>query len=116
MSSREEGMPPIGTTTRDVIIRVPDFDASVRFYTDVLGLPVFHRDERLVGFETGGFRLYVEPGEATGPVFEFVVANVSQCARALEAAGCRIIEEDPSVPRCYVQDPNGFVFNLHSKS
>jgi hypothetical protein len=30
----------------------------------------------------------------------------------LIAAGCDIAEEDPSVPRCYIRDPYGLVFNI----
>jgi hypothetical protein len=27
-------------------------------------------------------------------------------------AGCVVVEEDASVPRCYLRDPFGLVFNL----
>ena len=106
----------IGLSSRDVIIQTPMFADSVRFYEDVLGLPVVYRSERLVGFETGSFCLYVEPGEAYGPVFEFFVSDVSAAARQLVAEGCHIEQDDPTVPRCYVRDPNGLTFNLRARS
>jgi catechol 2,3-dioxygenase-like lactoylglutathione lyase family enzyme len=109
-------MPLVGLSSRDVIIQTPRFEDSVRFYEEVLGLPVVHRSERLVGFETGSFVLYVEPGEAYGPVFEFFVADVGETARQLVANGCRIEQDDPTIPRCYVRDPNGLTFNLHAHS
>lgn len=83
-------MPLVGLSSRDVIIQTRRFDDSVRFYEEVLGLAVVHRSERLVGFETGSFVLYVEPAEAYGPVFEFFVPNVRETARQLVAHGCRI--------------------------
>jgi hypothetical protein len=30
----------------------------------------------------------------------------------LTAAGCTIIDENPAVPRCYLKDPFGLVFNI----
>jgi hypothetical protein len=32
--------------------------------------------------------------------------------QALLSAGCAIVEEDASVPRCYFRDPYGLVFNI----
>jgi catechol 2,3-dioxygenase-like lactoylglutathione lyase family enzyme len=74
-----------------------------------------HRDSTLVGFETGSFRLYVEKGAAHGPVLEFLVPDVALARAQLLAAGCVVVEEDPSVPRCYVRDPQGLVFNIGRK-
>jgi hypothetical protein len=37
---------------------------------------------------------------------------VSTAFRALLAAGCSLVEEDPVVPRCYIRDPHGLVFNI----
>jgi catechol 2,3-dioxygenase-like lactoylglutathione lyase family enzyme len=99
-------------SSRDVIIRTESWAEAIRFYETVLGLPVVHRDETLIGFETGSFRLYVERGVAHGPVFEFLVADVERAKADLLAAGCVLVEHDPSVPRCYVRDPQGVVFNI----
>ena len=99
-------------STRDIIIQAGDFPAAVRFYRDVLRLPVTHESERLVGFETGAFCLYVESGPSKGPVFEFRVDDLAQAKQELVDAGCRVVEEDPGIPRCYLRDPFGLVFNL----
>jgi len=104
----------LGPSSRDVILQSPKFSESVQFYENVIGLPVAYRSDRLVGFETGSFCLYVEPGDASGPVFEFFVDDVAGAARRLLAAGCSIEQDDPAVPRCYVRDPNGFTFNLRA--
>jgi predicted enzyme related to lactoylglutathione lyase len=66
----------------------------------------------IVGFETGSFRLYVEKGSPHGPVFDFLVADVEAMKARLLAAGCTLIEEDRSIPRCYVRDPHGVIFNI----
>jgi len=99
-------------SSRDVIIRTEAWEAATTFYGSVLGLPVVHRSETLVGFETGAFCLYIEKGEEHGPVFEFLVSDVQADKRRLVAAGCTVQEEDDSVPRCYIRDPYGVVFNI----
>jgi predicted enzyme related to lactoylglutathione lyase len=99
-------------SSRDVIIRTDAWAEATRFYRSVLGLPVTQQSGTLMGFETGGFCLYVEKGNEHGPVFEFLVADVQAAKRRLVAAGCTVLEEDPSLPRCYIQDPYGLVFNI----
>ena len=99
-------------SSRDIIIQTGDLAAATHFYSTVLRLPITHQSERLMGFETGSFCLYVEPGTSYGPVFEFSVADLQAAKQELIAAGCRVEEEDPDVPRCYLRDPFGLVFNL----
>jgi catechol 2,3-dioxygenase-like lactoylglutathione lyase family enzyme len=99
-------------SSRDVIIRSPNWSEAVRFYEELLGFDVSSRAEAMVGFETGAFRLYVEAGEAHGPVFDFLVADVPATKAQLISAGCTLVEEDPSIPRCYLRDPFGLVFNV----
>ena len=103
-------------SSRDVILRTEQWDAARRFYGGVLGLSVAHEGESIVGFETGAFRLYVERGPAHGAVFDFLVPDVAAAKQALLNAGCTLIEEDPSVPRCYLRDPFGLVFNLGTRA
>jgi hypothetical protein len=54
----------------------------------------------------------VEEGEDHGPVFEFKVADFAAARASLLQAGCSLLEEDPKVPRCYLKDPYGLVFNI----
>ena len=100
------------TSSRDVLIQSDQLNEAVRFYETELGLLVIHRSETLVGLETGSFCLYVEKGPSYGPVFEFYVANLAAAKEKLVAAGCRVEAEDPSIPRCYIRDPFGLIFNL----
>lgn len=104
------------SATRDIIIRTNSWTEATKFYESVLGLPVTHRSESLVGFETGAFCLYVEKGNEHGPVFEFLVSDVQATKRKLIAAGCTVEEEDASIPRCYIRDPYGIVFNIGQAS
>jgi catechol 2,3-dioxygenase-like lactoylglutathione lyase family enzyme len=99
-------------SSRDVIIRTESLAEAERFYGAVLGFGVSSRRAGMVGFETGSFCLYVEKGPEHGPVFEFLVADVDATKARLIAAGCTLIEEDRSVPRCYVRDPFGVTFNI----
>jgi predicted enzyme related to lactoylglutathione lyase len=99
-------------SSRAVIIRTEKWSEAIQFYRSVLGLPVTYEDATLVGFETGSFRLYVEKGKEHGPVFEFLVADVQAAKKQLLKAGCTIVEEDPAVPRVYIKDPYGLVFNI----
>ena len=70
----------------------------------------------MVGFETGSFQLFVEKGAPPhGPVFEMRVPDLAAAKAKLVAAGCSVVEEDPGVPRCYLRDPYGLVFNLEQK-
>jgi catechol 2,3-dioxygenase-like lactoylglutathione lyase family enzyme len=98
--------------SRDVIIRTERFDEAARFYESVLGLKKFLDDKSMAGFETGAFRLFVERGAKHGPVFDFLVPDMQAAKATLLAAGCTVIEEDPAVPRCYIRDPHGLVFNI----
>lgn len=99
-------------SSRDVIVRTDAWDEAATFYGSVLGLPVTHSSPTLVGIETGAFCLYVEKGKEHGPVFESLVPDVQAAKHRLVAAGCTVQEEDASIPRCYLRDPFGLVFNI----
>ncbi len=103
-------------SSREVILRTEKWEEAVRFYGTVLGLPVVYQDPSIVGYETGAFRLYIEKGKAHAPVFEFLVPDVQSTKEQLLAAGCTLVEENPSLPRCYVSDPYGLIFNIGKDS
>jgi predicted enzyme related to lactoylglutathione lyase len=98
--------------SRDIIIRTEKWSEALKFYGSVLGLPITERKETIAGFETGAFCLYVERGKEHGPVFDFLVPDIQAAKRQLVAAGCTVIEENPKIPRCYIRDPFGLVFNI----
>ena len=99
-------------SSRDVIIQTDDWARAIEFYETTMGFPVSHRSPTLLWFETGSFCLYVEKGSQPGPVFDFLVPDMRETKERLVAAGCTIIDENPAVPRCYLKDPFGLVFNI----
>ena len=98
--------------TRDIIIQVEDLAAARAFYEEVLGFVVFMDRPHMVGLETGALRLFVEKAAPFGPVLDFLVEDVQASKARLTAAGCRLDQEDASVPRVYLTDPFGLTFNL----
>jgi catechol 2,3-dioxygenase-like lactoylglutathione lyase family enzyme len=99
-------------SSRDIIIRTDRWAEAMRFYEDVLAFKVVSRSKDMLGFDTGALRLFVERGAPHGPVLDFLVADVAATRDRLVAAGCIVIEESPQLPRCYLRDPFGVVFNL----
>jgi catechol 2,3-dioxygenase-like lactoylglutathione lyase family enzyme len=99
-------------SSRDVIIQTNHLAEATEFYEKTLGFSISQRTPNLVGFETGAFCLYVEEGNRPGPVFDFLVPDMEAAKSRLLAAGCTVIEENPAIPRCYIQDPFGVVFNI----
>lgn len=66
----------------------------------------------MIGLEAGAFRLFLDKGEPYGPVFEFLVKDLDAAKRKLAAGGGIIEVDEPAIPRCYVRDPCGLVFNI----
>src|ERR1700744_3415505 len=102
--------------SRDIILRTERWNEAVSFYETVLGFPVIYRGNPLVGFETGAFCLYVEKGEDHGPVLDFLSQEVPTLRDRLLGAGCKLVEENSTAPRCYLKDPFGLTFNLGTSS
>src|SRR5690349_2620033 len=92
-------------SSRDIILRTRNWAEALRFYETVLGFKVIQRSESIVGFETGSFCLYVEKGGKHGPDFDFLTRNIQATKEPLVAAGCVVVEDDQSVPRCYLKNP-----------
>jgi catechol 2,3-dioxygenase-like lactoylglutathione lyase family enzyme len=103
------------TASRDVIIQTPDLEPARAFYEGVLGFDRFMDEPHILGFEAGGLRLFVEKREPRGPVLDFLVDDLEAAKARLLAAGCRLVEEDASIPRIYLTDPFGLSFNLDRK-
>lgn len=100
-------------STRDVIVRAADLSAAKKFYNEIMGFSISTEQPALLGFDTGSFTLYVESGrEDATPVFDFEHDGKQKNKARLVAAGCEVIEDNPAIPRCYLRDPFGLVFNL----
>jgi len=99
-------------STNEVILRATDLAAVKAHYAGELGFPVVLEKDGMIGFDTGAVNIYFERGERDGPVFEFTVEDVQRAKGELLAVGCELVEENPAVPRVYLRDRFGLVFNL----
>jgi catechol 2,3-dioxygenase-like lactoylglutathione lyase family enzyme len=95
----------------DILIQAPDPEAAAAFYVDHLGFTITVR-QPMLGLEGDHINLYIEKGPALGPVLEGTVANVDEATRRLVENGCEVVKDEPQVPRRYVRDPFGLVYNL----
>jgi catechol 2,3-dioxygenase-like lactoylglutathione lyase family enzyme len=98
--------------TKDILLQTPHLEEATAFYRDVLGLRVFLNTPDLVGLDAGAFSLYLDRAGSLGPVLEFLVANLSEARRELLDKGCTVIADDPTIPRLYLRDPFGMVYNI----
>ena len=102
----------VAESTRDILIQSDRPDEARAFYAEVLGFELFQDHPRMRGFETGAFRLFIDPDAPLGPILELVVDDVEDEKSKLLHRGCHIEREDASGPRCYLRDPFGLIFNL----
>jgi predicted enzyme related to lactoylglutathione lyase len=98
--------------SRDLLLQMPDIEAAARFYTELLGCAEFMREPDMIGLEAGGVRLFLDRREPMGPVLEFFVDDVEAAKSAVVAAGGAVLEENASIPRVYVRDRFGLIYNL----
>jgi beta-lactam-binding protein with PASTA domain len=59
--------------------------------------------------------LVIERGPELGPVLEVTVENVEEAKVRLQHQGCEVVKEEPELPRCYVRDPFGLIYNLTAR-
>jgi catechol 2,3-dioxygenase-like lactoylglutathione lyase family enzyme len=110
-----------------VSIPTDDFDASVRFYGDVLGLPCIGRYGAMPGaeFQAGNLTLAVMQSEAFGQPFRpntmpiaLRVADVAAARERLLAQGVRFTTEVFDSGDCHQAiflDPAGNPLDLHRR-
>jgi predicted enzyme related to lactoylglutathione lyase len=101
---------------RDILIQAEDAEAAARFYVEQLGFRVTDPNPKMIGLSGPNITLYIEPGPALGPVLEVFVDDVEAAKRRLVEAGATIIKDEPAVPRVYLRDPQGLIYNLAKKS
>ena len=79
-----------------VLIGVKDMERAVRFYRDVLGLPLKFQTDDYTEFATHGAVLALEKREevvANGPAFTFPTSDIQQDCGQLEKAGVKFWRE-----------------------
>jgi catechol 2,3-dioxygenase-like lactoylglutathione lyase family enzyme len=102
---------PFGT---DILIQTPDPKRAARFYVEHLGFEITDDNPKMIGLHGKHINLFIEPGPPLGPVLEVTVDNVAAAKQRLAKNGCEIIKDEPDVPRCYVKDAFGLIYNLAS--
>lgn len=115
-----------------VVLVVADLDASLRFWTGLLGLPLGHRFGPYAQLDTGTTRLALyqrdamattlgrplEPPAPDAPGFEvgFKVPDVDAAYAELVSAGARPVRPPVDQPwgqrTAYVADPDGHLVEL----
>lgn len=116
-----------------VVMIVDDLDRSVRFYADVLGLPLGHRSGPYAQFSTGATRISLyerdamsgtlgvdclrpPPRDAPGFELGFKVDDVDAAYAELIEAGAEGVTPPRDRPwgqrTAYVRDPDGHLIEL----
>jgi predicted enzyme related to lactoylglutathione lyase len=101
-----------------VLIGVKDMERAVRFYRDVLGLPLKFQTDAYTEFGTHGAVLALEKREevvANGPAFTFPTTDIEEDRKELEKAGVRFWKELREEDFGWVmmpQDSEGNIFEI----
>lgn len=96
----------------DILIQAKNPKKAAEFYVKELGFEVTDANPKMIGLHGPNINLFIEPGPAIGTVLEVTVKSVKEAKARLKKKGCRIIKDEPHVPRTYIKDPNGLIYNL----
>jgi predicted enzyme related to lactoylglutathione lyase len=101
-----------------VLIAVTDMERAVRFYSDVLALPLKFQTDAYTEFATHGAVLALEKREkvlATGPAFTFPTTDIRQDREHLENAAVKFwkdLREEDFGWVLMPQDSEGNIFEI----
>jgi lactoylglutathione lyase len=104
----------------NVFYRVPDMEAAVRFYTEVLGLGLKLRDgDHWAAFDVGGSTLALEGGAPGGPggaTVSLRVDGLDAVVADLRSKGANVgeVQTGPHERRAELQDPAGNLLILYA--
>ena len=96
----------------DILIQAKDPQKAARFYVEELGFEITDPNPKMIGLHGKHINLFIELGPPLGPVLEVTVDDVEKAKARLVKNGCEIIKDEPKVPRVYVKDPYGLIYNL----
>jgi beta-lactam-binding protein with PASTA domain len=96
----------------DILIQAEDRMKAANFYVKELGFTITDKNSKMIGLHGKNINLFIESGPALGPVLEVTVKSVKKARANLTKKGCKIIKDEPEVPRVYVKDPYGLIYNL----
>ena len=97
---------------RDILIQAEDPQAAASWYVENLGFEITGNEPNMVSLEGAKINMYIERGPALGPVLEVFVGDVEAAKARMVEQCCQIVKDEPEVPRCYVRDPFGVIYNL----
>jgi len=97
----------------DILIQAPDPKKAAAFYVEQLGFEITG-EKPMIGLHGENINLFIEQGPTLGPVLEVTVKDVEEAKARLVKHGCEVIKDEPHVPRSYVRDPYGLIYNLTS--
>jgi len=93
---------PLGTHRVVAFVASTDFARAKSFYRDTLGLKLVHEDGFALTFDVGGTMLRVsrvrEVAKAEYTVLGFEVADITEAAKGLKAAGVELMRV-PALPQ-----------------
>jgi predicted enzyme related to lactoylglutathione lyase len=95
----------------DILIQAPDPKSAAAFYVKHLGFKIT-AETPMLSLHGQHINFFIEKGPTLGPVLEVTVENVEKAKRQLVEQGCKIVKDEPEVPRVYIQDPYGLIYNL----
>jgi predicted enzyme related to lactoylglutathione lyase len=96
----------------DILIQAPDPKLAASFYVQQLGFEITDEQPNMISLHGKHINLFIEHGPALGPVLEVTVASVEEAKARLTKNGCEIVKDEPDLPRCYIKDPYGLIYNL----
>ncbi len=102
------------TFSRDVLIQAQDPKSAAAFYVENLGFEVTSEESDMISLHGKHITLFIEQGSPIGPVLEVTVDSVEAAKRRLLAKGCTVVKDEPDIPRCYIRDCYGMIYNLTS--
>ena len=113
----------------NVILAVKDIDASLRFYHEIIGLPIKKQRRAWVDLGTSGALLSLHPASLTaqhigssienGITIGFLVGDVRSAVDELRQKGVRIyrdIVEKDAGKNAVIQDPDEYLISLFEPS
>jgi hypothetical protein len=98
----------------DILIQSPHPKSAAACYVQILGFEITGEDANMISLHGKHINLFIERGPALGPVLEVTVHNVAKARLRLLKSGCEVVKDEPEVPRCYVKDPFGLIYNITS--
>jgi lactoylglutathione lyase len=105
-----------------VILLVNDMDSSVRFYRDILNVPVKTQTKEWTEFITSGTvialhpsRKKVETKQASNMLIGFMVSDLDEIAKQLEQKNVKFFKlpkEEPFGKHAIIEDPDGHLISI----